>query len=199
MHLYYPRTPASRTTANDAAFREYVRLRWPIITFAIEPMSDQQNIADSFNLKRDLQLALSFAFATGQISFSQLDTFRRQIEQSSDTIALNRTITGFTQSNDMFSFRFTPRFQNPPNQRTNLGVIASQLISGGPGPEYQVKKSKLEAGNRELTVVLAPSSHFLTDRADERHQQLVQAHRPRAPGLSHKENGRTRQARPGAS
>jgi hypothetical protein len=152
VHLYYPRNFPNE--AGQAAFREYVRLRWPIITFAIEPVTDQQNIADSFNLKRDLQLALSFAFATGQISFSQLDTFRRQIEQSSDAIALNRTITGFTQSNDMFGFRFTPRFQNPPNQRTNIGVIASQLISGGPGPDYQTRKSKLEPGIRELNAVL---------------------------------------------
>ena len=133
---------------------KYVRHRWPIITFSLDPVVDQQNIADSFNLKRDLQLAISFAFATGQIGFNQLNTFRRQIEQSSDTIALNRTVTGFAHSNDNFGFRFTPRFQNPPNQRTNIGVIASQLIGGGPGPDYQIKKSKLEPGMRELTAVL---------------------------------------------
>ena len=39
-------------------------------------------------------------------------------------------------------------------QRTNLAVIASQLISGGPNYDYQIKKSKLEAGMRELTAVL---------------------------------------------
>jgi hypothetical protein len=135
-------------------FQEFVKTHWPIITFALDPVTDQQNVADSFNLKRDLQLAVSFAFATGQISFSQLNTFRRQIEQSSDVIALNRTVTGFAHGNETFGFRFTPRVQNPPMQRTNLGVIASQLISGGPGPDYQIKKSKLEAGMRELTAVL---------------------------------------------
>ena len=139
-------------------FCEFVKVRWPLITFALDPVTDQQNVADSFNLKRDLQLAVSFAFATGQISFGQLNTFRRQIEQSSDTIALNRTVTGFAHGNETFGFRFTPRVQNPPIQRTNLGVIASQLISGGPGPDYQVKKSKLEAGMRELTaVILVPT------------------------------------------
>ena len=137
-----------------AIFNDYVKLRWPIITFSLDPVTDQQNIADSFNLKRDLQLAVSFAFATGQIGFNQLNTFRRQIEQSSDTVALNRTVTGFTHGNDIFGFRFSPRFQNPPNQRTNVGVIASQLIGGGPGPDYQIKKSKLEAGMREQTAVL---------------------------------------------
>ena len=140
--------------ASKDVFRQYVRLRWPIITFSLDPVTDQQNIADSFSLNRDLQLAVSFAFATGQINFSQLNTFRRQIQQSSDTIALNRTITGFIQSNDTFGFRFTPRFQNPPNQRTNVGVIASQLIWGGPPPNYQIRKSKLEPGVRELNAVL---------------------------------------------
>ena len=135
-------------------FCQYVKNRWPIVTFSLDPVTDQQNIADTFNLKRDLQLAVSFAFATGQINFNQLNTFRRQIEQSSDTIALNRTVTSFSSGTDNFGFRFTPRFQNPPAQRSNLGVIASQLISGGPGPDYQVKKSKLEPGMRELTAVL---------------------------------------------
>src|SRR5262249_39616473 len=139
-------------------FNEYVRTKWPIVTFALEPVVDQQNIADSFNLKRDLQLALSFAFATGQINFNQVNTFRRQIEQSSDAIALNRTITGYSHGESTFGFRFTPRFQNPPNQRTNFAVIASQLISGGPGPDYGLRKSKLEAGERELdAIVLVPS------------------------------------------
>ncbi len=152
VHFYLPaRIP---NEVGQAVFCEYVKNRWPIITFSLDPVTDQQNIADSFNLKRDLQLALSFAFATGQINFSQLSTFRRQIEQSSDTIALNRTVTAFAHGADIFGFRFTPRFQNPPNQRTNIGVIASQLISGGPGPNYQTRKSKLESGMRELTAVL---------------------------------------------
>lgn len=151
-HFYHPNEYCEDVSRD--IFCQYVRHRWPIITFSLDPVTDQQNIADSFSLNRDLQLALGFAFATGQINFSQLNSFRRQIQQTSDTIALNRTITGFVQGNDIFGFRFTPRFQNPPNQKTNLGVIASQLISGGPGPNYQIKKSKLEPGIRELNAVL---------------------------------------------
>jgi hypothetical protein len=167
VHFYYPGVqPVNRLGAavgaveefpnpeGKAVFQEYVRRRWPIITFALDPVTDQQNIADSFNLKSDLQLAVSFAFATGQINFNQMNTFRRQIEQSSDTIALNRTVTGFANDTNLFEFRFTPRFQNPPAQKTNLAVITSQLISGGPGPNYQIKKSKLEPGMRELTAIL---------------------------------------------
>ena len=138
---------ASPTSRERPYFQDYVRHRWPIITFSLDPVTDQQNIADSFNLKRDLQLALSFAFATGQIGFNQLNTFRRQIEQSSDTIALNRTVTASSTATTHFGFRFTPRFQNPPNQRTNIGVIASQLIGGGPGPDYQLRKIEARAGH----------------------------------------------------
>lgn len=152
VHFYHPNEYCDDVTRE--VFCRYVRLRWPIITFSLDPVTDQQNVADSFSLNRDLQLALSFAFATGQINFSQLNSFRRQIQQTSDTIALNRTITGFMQGNDTFGFRFTPRFQNPPNQKTNIGVIASQLISGGPGPNYSMRKSKLEPGIRELNAVL---------------------------------------------
>ncbi|QEH32457.1 hypothetical protein OJF2_09280 [Aquisphaera giovannonii] len=137
-----------------AVFNDYVKAKWPILTFSLDPVTDQQNIADSFNLKRDLQLALAYAFATGQVSFNQLNTFRRQLEQASDTIALNRTVWAYAHGNNNYGFRFTPRFQNPPNQRTNLGVITSQLIGGGPGPDYGLKKSKLEPGIRETTAIL---------------------------------------------
>ncbi len=164
MHFYY-QDPTLLGQA-PLTFQEFVKYKWPIITFALDPVTDQQNIADSFSLQRDLQLALSFAFATGQINFSQMNTFRRQIQQSSDTIALNRTVTGFIHSNDHFGFRFTPRFQNPPNQRTNLGVIASQLIGGGPGPDYQTKKSKLESGIRELTAILLVPTFLPTMRME---------------------------------
>lgn len=122
VRFYHPKEgqgsmPEGSTAMARAVFNDYVKARWPVVTFSLDPVTDQQNIADSFNLKRDLQLAVSFAFATGQIGFNQLNTFRRQIEQSSDTIALNKTVTGFIHGNDMFGFRFTPRFQNPPNQR----------------------------------------------------------------------------------
>ncbi len=173
VHFYYPTEFPNET--GKAVFGEYVRHRWPIITFALDPVTDQQNIADSFSLNRDLQLALSFAFATGQINFNQLNTFRRQIQQSSDTIALNRTVTGFAHSNDIFGFRFTPRFQNPPNQRTNIGVIASQLIGGGPGPGLPDPQVEARAGPARADRGAA-DAHVPAHDADESGRQLVQAH-----------------------
>ena len=43
-------------------------------------------------------------------------------------------------------------------------MIASQLIGGGPGPDYRTKKSKLEPGIRELTAVLLMPTFLPTMR-----------------------------------
>jgi hypothetical protein len=142
----------------EAVFAAYVSRRWPIITFAIDPVVDQQNIADATSLRRDLQLALAFAFSTGQINFNQLLQFQRRIQQDAETIALNRTVSAFAHGNNTFGYRFTPRYQNPPLERSNFQVIANQLYRGGPGRNYQMNNSKLEPGQRELSaVVLMPS------------------------------------------
>lgn len=159
--LFHPCLPQQMDPDPRRIFEQYIKTRWKIITFALDPTTDEQNILDAFSLRRDLQLALSFAFSTGRLSFSQLNSFRRRLEQDAETIALNRTVTASAHGNDVFGWRFQPRYQNPPNQKTNFGVLASTLISGGPGPDYGTRKSKLETGQRELTaVVVIPS--FLT-------------------------------------
>ncbi len=154
MRFYAPRPDP----AAQACFERYVALRWRIITFALDPAVDQQNIADASSTTRDLQLALAFAFSTGQINFNQLTQFQRRLEVDAETIALNRTVTASAHGNDTFGFRFTPRYQNPPLEKNNLQVITNQLYRGGTGRNYQMNNSKLEAGQRELTaVVIMPS------------------------------------------
>ncbi len=154
MRFYAPRPDP----AAEECFKLYVRKRWPIITFALDPVVDQQNIADASSIKRDLQLALAFAFSTGQINFNQLTQFQRRIELDAETIALNRTVTSFAHGNDTFGFRFMPRYQNPPLEKSNFQVITNQLLRGGPPRNYQMSNSKLEAGQRELTVVVVMPS-----------------------------------------
>jgi hypothetical protein len=121
-------------------------------------VAEQQNIADALSRRRDLQLAVAFAFSTGRISFNQLNRFRRQLDYEAATIALNRTVTAFAQGNEMFGWRFAPRYQTPPEEESNLHLLFNMLYRGGPGRNYQVKNSKLEAGQRELTaIVILPS------------------------------------------
>jgi hypothetical protein len=149
------------TPQAEAIFRDYVRARWPIITFGIDPVTDEQNIAEAFDRFRDIQLALAFSFSTGRINFNQFNRFRRQVSYEASTIALNRTVTAFALGDSTFGWRMSPRYQTPPEEGSNLKVFANLLLSGGPGPDYQVRKSKLEAGQRELSAAIIMPS-FLT-------------------------------------
>jgi hypothetical protein len=150
----------------ESAFEWYVKNRWPMIVFALDPTVDQQNIADAYSLRRDLQLAVAFAFATGRINMSQLTRFNRKIEQDAETIALNKTVSSFSYGNETFGWRFYPRYQNPPMERNNLQVATNLLWRGGPGRNYQLSNSKIEPGIRELTAVIIMPSFLQNVRFD---------------------------------
>ena len=142
----------------EARFQEYVKKRWPLIAFSVDPTVDEQNIEEASSITRDTQLALAFAFSTGQIGFNQLLQYQRRVQVDAEAIALNQTVTAFAHDNDTFGFRFRPRFQTPPPEATNFQAITNQLIKGWPGRNYQLKNSKLEPGQRELSaIVIMPS------------------------------------------
>jgi hypothetical protein len=139
------------------AFNEYIRCRWPIHVFALDPVSQEQNIADAFSLRREMQLALSLAFASGQLSANNMLRYARRIEEDIDTIALNRTAVGFSHGEDTFGWRFYPRFQTP-EIGSNAEVIFRDLLVGGPSRNAQLCERRLEPGMRECTaVVIMPS------------------------------------------
>jgi hypothetical protein len=96
-----------------AAFNEYVKLRWPVRVFALDPYTEQQNVADSLSTRRELQLALSVAFTQGAIGTNQLLQYARRLEAEYETIALNNTQVGFGHGENVFGWRFYPRFQTP--------------------------------------------------------------------------------------
>ena len=100
----------------EAAFEAYVKARWPMITFSVEPVVDEQNIEDSLTRRRDLQLAVAFAFSAGRVSFRQLLQYNRQLQYEAQTIALNQTVVAFANGNDTFGWRITPRYQTPPEE-----------------------------------------------------------------------------------
>jgi hypothetical protein len=159
---FYPPLP---TPDADIAFQDYIQARWPMITFSLEPVTDQQNIEDSFTRRRDLQLAIAFALASGRLSFRQAITYTRQLQYEAQTIALNQTVSAFAHGNDTFGWRFTPRYQTPPEE-SNARTITNLLLRGGPGPNYQIKNSKIEPGLRELTAVVVMPSFVRGMRLD---------------------------------
>ncbi|MFM8986873.1 MAG: hypothetical protein ACKONH_12620, partial [Planctomycetia bacterium] len=89
-----------------AAFADYVRCRWPIRVFALDPVSEEQNVDDAHARRRELQIAMATAAATGRLSAQALARFTRRLEQDMAVIALNKTAVGFSHGSDTFGWRF---------------------------------------------------------------------------------------------
>jgi hypothetical protein len=140
-----------------AAFNDYVRCRWPLIVFALDPVTDQQNIADVFSQRREMQLAVSLAFVSGQINARNMMRYARRIETDIETIALNNTAVGFSHGNETFGWRFYPRFQTGEIEG-NAKVFFRDLIRGGPNRDDLLRQRRLEPGQREcVAIVMMPS------------------------------------------
>jgi hypothetical protein len=139
-----------------AAFNDYVRSRWPLRIFALDPASDEQNVEDAFSRRRELQIALAMAFASGRMTAQGLTRFTRRLETDMATIALNKTAVGFSHGADTFGWRFMPRVQSPPT-RGNL-VSFTESLCGGPTADADLMQRQLEPGIRECTaIVVMPS------------------------------------------
>ncbi|WP_459554696.1 hypothetical protein [Lacunimicrobium album] len=138
-------------------FNEYVRCRWPIHVFAVDPITEDQNIADSFSQRREMQLALSMAFASGRINAQKFLRYARQTSLDVDTIALNRTVVGFSHGDDTFGWRFYPRVQTPKTPG-NATVVFRDMLYGGLTQDQLLCQRRLEPGQRECTaLVIMPS------------------------------------------
>ncbi|APZ92669.1 hypothetical protein [Fuerstiella marisgermanici] len=141
-------------------FADYVRCRWPIHVFALDPIAQDQNVADSFSMRREMQLAMALAFAQGRMSAQNMTRYVRRIEMDMETIALNRTAAAFGHGKDVFGWRFYPRVQTPPFSSTST-TIFRELLRGGPDKDDLRRSWEIEPGMRECTaMVLMPS--FIT-------------------------------------
>ncbi len=141
-------------------FADYVKCRWPIHVFALDPQSADQNVADSFSMRREMQLAVALAFAQGRMSAQNMTRYVRRIEMDMETVALNRTAAAFGHGKDVFGWRFYPRVQTPPFESTSTTVFRD-MLRGGPNKDDLRRSWELEPGMRECTaVVLMPS--FIT-------------------------------------
>ncbi len=140
-----------------AAFNEYVRCRWPIHVFALDPVNQQQNISDVYSSRREMQLAMSLAFVGGKISARNMMRYARRIEFDMATIDLNNTQVGFSHGDDTFGWRFYPRFQSP-DVESNATVFFRDLLVGGPRRNALLHQRRLEPGQREcIAIVIMPS------------------------------------------
>ncbi|MEM7782404.1 MAG: hypothetical protein AAF623_03555 [Planctomycetota bacterium] len=99
---YLPMPVSNQPELVDEEFRlaseqfiKYVRCRWPIHVFHVDPVNEDQNVADSSVLGRELAIAVAIGVAKGNINFRQANQFVRQYRESINTVALNRTVSGF--------------------------------------------------------------------------------------------------------
>jgi hypothetical protein len=156
---FYPPHPTHEATA---AFREYVKVRWPLVALALDPVTDQQNIADAYQRSRDLELALTAAFASGKIGARALASQMRHVRYDADALVLNRTVTAFGHGADTFGWRFYPRYQTPREEMSPLHALGEALV-GGFEPS---KAARLEPGQRELTAAIIVPSFLRSIRID---------------------------------
>ena len=139
-----------------AAFAEYVRTRWPIRVFALDPAVEEQNVDETYARRRELQIAMALAAASGRLNGQALTRYTRRLETDLATVSLNRTITGFSHGSDTFGWRFHPRVQAPPTRGT-LATLG-ETLRGGPTTDGDLAQRQLEPGMRECSaIVVMPS------------------------------------------
>jgi hypothetical protein len=141
-------TPGAR-----ALYNAYIEAKWPVHVFAIDPVVDQQNVEDVSSVRRELQVALAVALATGQVNFDNAEQYARRLETDIETIGLNRTAVGFGAGDQVFGWKFYPRVQTHQAE-SNPRAIADLILFNGPGPYYDVRHRKMEPGLRECTALI---------------------------------------------
>ncbi len=138
-------------------FAEYVKIRWPIKVFAVDPVVTEQNIADIRSVYRQMQFAVALSYAQGNVGLSAALQAMRKLQRDRATIDLNRTAVGFGHGDDTFGWRFYPRFQTPPVEG-NFQAFVRDMVVGGPTDFQLERKREIEPGMREcVAIVLMPS------------------------------------------
>jgi hypothetical protein len=134
-----------------AAFASYVRTRWPLRVFALDPVSEEQNVDDSYARRRELQIAMAMASAGGPLNAQAMQRFTRRLEMEMATVQLNKTAVGFSHGADTFGWRFYPRVQTPP---TRGGLAALGETVCGPSSDADLAQRQLEPGQRECVAII---------------------------------------------
>ena len=138
------------------SFNDYVRRRWPIRIFALDPVSDEQNVEEMFSQRREMQLALAMSVAHGKSNRQTMSRYDRALQTNMATIGLNQTAVGFTHGADTFGWRFYPRVQAPPTQN-NLTAFRDTVF-GTNSRKQDLSQRCLEPGMRECTAMIVMPS-----------------------------------------
>jgi hypothetical protein len=178
---FYGPCPAAEARA---AFADYVRCRWPIRVFALDPVSTEQNVDDAYARRRELQIALATAAASGRLNAQAMARFTRRLEQDMAVVALNKTAVGFSHGADTFGWRFYPRVQTPPT-RGGLAAFGETLC--GPSSDADLARRRLEPGQRECAALVVMPAFVPSVTLDVRTRWFALAH----PGSTLPDIGQT--------
>jgi hypothetical protein len=148
-------------------FSEYVQHRWPPYVFALDPMTEDQNLIDQYSQRREMQIAMAVSLASGWFKSQSVRRYARRLETDMQTVALNRTITGFALGDEVFGWRFFPRFQTPPNE-SNIAAFGRQIFVGPRSPESNMRTWALDEGPRECVAIVVMPSFVQRVRVDIR-------------------------------
>ena len=89
-----------------------------------------------------MQLAMSMAFVSGNLSANNMFQFARRLEMDMETIAINNTTVGFSHGSETFGWCFYPRFQTPDTD-SNVKVFFQDLLCGGPNRKQLLRERML--------------------------------------------------------
>ncbi len=147
------------------AFEEYVRVKWPLRVYAIEPVIAQQNVADAFyGTKRSvIQLVGAAPLATWR-GFAGLASDHTAADEET-AIRLNPTMVGFGAGQSTFGWIFYPRLQTNRSSRGILTDVA--LLLNGRILDPMGNSQMIEPGQRECTALVempnfVPKIEFVT-------------------------------------
>ena len=138
------------------AFCDYVRCRWPVRTFSLDPRWTRRTSKTPIRGAASCKSPWPWASLSGTVNANGLLQYSRRLETDMATVALNQTAIGFSNCNDTFGWRFYPRYQTPPF-KGNVSAFW-ETVAGGPTTEQDLRDRELEPMQRECeAIVVMPS------------------------------------------
>ena len=141
-------------TQTQELWSAFIQAQYPIHIFELDPDIEEQNIYDAFSQRRELQLAIAFAVANGNLRADQAIKYTRQMALDMATIDLNRTQVGFVHENDTFGWYFYPRVQAIDPEHSTFASCFKTLFCGGFTRDDELRQRRLEPGIRECEVLV---------------------------------------------
>ena len=141
-------------TQTQELWSAFVQAQYPLHIFELDPDIEEQNIYNAFSQRRELQLAIAFAVANGNLRADQAIKYTRQMALDMATIDLNRTQVGFVHENDTFGWYFYPRVQAIDPEHSTFANCFKTLFCGGFTRDDELRQRRLEPGIRECEVLV---------------------------------------------